>query len=394
MRAIAAISFLGACLWLAACSAQPTATPTFHAEGRPALLSDWGQISVAQGELVAADTVQHYELRVPLFTDYAQKYRTVWMPEGTSATYNPTEVFDFPIGTVITKTFYYTVPDGAEKLSGDVLKQQPVKLPLGDSVDLTHVRLLETRILAHRADGWVALPYVWNEAQTDATLKRTGDLMNLTLVDGDKTTDFAYVVPNANQCAGCHATNNTTREIKPIGPKARHLWGVELQDNDTVTPQLIHWENEGLLGGMKENIKSSSVESGPVNSIEELLDRVRKNNDAHSDGHTARAYLDINCSHCHSEVGPADTSGLHLTPDTPVGPHLGLCKTPIAAGRGTGNRQYGIVPGDADASILHYRIVSNKADIMMPELGRSLVHEEGAVLIRDWINAMEGDCAG
>jgi hypothetical protein len=29
---------------------------------------------------------------------------------------------------------------------------------------------------------------------------------------------------------------------------------------------------------------------------------------------------------------------------------------------------------------------------MMPELGRSVVHDEGVQLIRDWIAAMHGNC--
>jgi hypothetical protein len=29
---------------------------------------------------------------------------------------------------------------------------------------------------------------------------------------------------------------------------------------------------------------------------------------------------------------------------------------------------------------------------MMPELGRSLTHEEGVALIAEWIREMEGEC--
>lgn len=364
---------------LAACTAQPT--PTFHAEGNPKLLSDWGQLVVTGGKLSSAKDVQHYRLRNALFSDYALKHRTVWMPKGTSATYHETEAFDFPVGTVITKTFYYEVPPGVDRLSGHVLKLTQKPMAIGSGVDLKYVRLIETRILAHREEGWVALPYVWNDAQTDATLKRTGDLINLTLVDRRSETPFPYIVPNTNQCAGCHATNNTTREIKPIGPKKRHLFLAVADPGDPhLKMQLLNWKNDKLLTGLPNKFGIWNERPG-MNDWSHIEKK-------------ARDYLDINCSHCHSKTGPADTSGLHLTPDTPLGPHLGLCKTPIAAGRGTGDRAFGIVPGDADASILHYRMASNKADIMMPELGRSLVHEEGIKLIADWINDMDGSCEG
>jgi hypothetical protein len=35
---------------------------------------------------------------------------------------------------------------------------------------------------------------------------------------------------------------------------------------------------------------------------------------------------------------------------------------------------------------------TNDLGAMMPELGRGVIHEEGAGLIRDWIAAMEGGC--
>src|SRR5690606_31956754 len=61
----------------------------------------------------------------------------------------------------------------------------------------------------------------------------------------------------------------------------------------------------------------------------------------------ARAYLDVNCGHCHSATGPAITSGLWLDAQTQDRLKLGFCKQPIAAGKGTGNRLYDIVPGHA-----------------------------------------------
>ncbi len=34
----------------------------------------------------------------------------------------------------------------------------------GEKLDLTQVRLIETRLLVHQESGWQALPYVWNNA--------------------------------------------------------------------------------------------------------------------------------------------------------------------------------------------------------------------------------------
>ncbi len=39
-----------------------------------------------------------------------------------------------------------------------------------------------------------------------------------------------------------------------------------------------------------------------------------------------------------------------------------------------------------------YRMNSTSPAVAMPELGRSLIHDEGVQLIRDWISAQTGDC--
>jgi len=65
---------------------------------------------------------------------------------------------------------------------------------------------------------------------------------------------------------------------------------------------------------------------------------------------------------------------------------------PVAAGRGTGDHIFDIVPGHPEDSILPFRMGSREPGVMMPEQGRSTVHLEGLALIRDWIAAMPGQC--
>jgi hypothetical protein len=63
----------------------------------------------------------------------------------------------------------------------------------------------------------------------------------------------------------------------------------------------------------------------------------------------------------------------------------GIFKPPVAAGKGSGDLEYSIVPGHPENSILLYRMMSNDPGIMMPEVGRSVVHEEGVALISEYI---------
>lgn len=356
------------CCALAACSGERTFAPTDHAADPPTALSEWGMVRADGGQLIVNDGVTPYDLATPLFSDYALKLRTVWLPGGQTASYARDDAFDFPVGSVITKTFFYA------RSGDDVTISQPPPLSR-KTIPLGGYRLMETRILARRETGWVALPYVWNDAQSDAILKRTGDITPLTLVsnDGDRT-DFAYLVPNQNECAACHATNADTKEIQPIGMKARHL-----NKPSAFSPgfnQLDHWIASEILA-------APDVLNAATNAI--WTDANAPLNDG------ARAYLDINCSHCHNPNGAADTSGLNLEPNA-EGPALGVCKAPIAAGGGTGGRHVGIAPGAPDASILLFRMETTDPAAMMPELGRALAHEEGVALIRNWIAEMAGGC--
>ena len=68
---------------------------------------------------------------------------------------------------------------------------------------------------------------------------------------------------------------------------------------------------------------------------------------------------------------------------------LGIGKGPVAAGRGSGGLDVGIKPGDPDASILVFRMASTEPGVMMPELGRSLTHDEGLALIREYISGLK-----
>lgn len=364
-------------LGVAACGGSDQPEARFIAAGNPPLLSDWGQVGLSGGDLVLGENVVAYDMNTALFTDYAHKLRTIWMPDGTTARYREGDTLDFPVGTVITKTFYYPRIDGA--LGERVARTEDTSADFQDGrIEMDQVRLVETRILVHRENGWVALPYRWNEDQTEARLHRVGAIIPMTLIAEDGGEEaFNYVMPNTNQCAGCHAPDSNSRVISPIGPKPRHI-NRDFAYADMTQNQLVRLETAGFLEGLPDlgQVPRNAAWGDEHASLDAL----------------ARSYLDVNCSHCHSEVGPADTSGLFLEPDTPFGPSLGVCKLPIAAGSGTGNLPYDIVPGEPENSILVYRIDNVEPDEMMPELGRSTVHAEGLELVERWISEMTGSC--
>ncbi|OED43905.1 hypothetical protein ACH42_08910 [Endozoicomonas sp. (ex Bugula neritina AB1)] len=360
------------------CADKP---PLFKPTGDdyPEKLSEWNIYEISRKTLKLNHKVVPYDLNTPLFTDYASKLRTIWIPEGSRATFQENEI-SYPIGTIITKTFYYPVTVQKNRMGVKASEGGAELYTEKEGLPLDKVRLIETRILVHQEQGWFALPYVWNEAQTEAILEWAGDSKMLTLVHKDGSQeDFPYIVPDANQCGGCHAPESYQKDIQPLGPKVRHL-NRDFDYASGVSNQLDFWAEAGLLA---ENVDPEILPRNALWPVPREGETLK---------HQTRSYLDINCSHCHNTKGAGNTSGLFLALDTPYGASLGVCKPPIAAGRGSGNHSVAIKPGAGDESILLYRMNSKDPAVMMPELGRSLIHAGGVNLVRKWINDMDPEC--
>ena len=319
--------------------------------------------------MVLGEGVLPYDVNTPLFADYAQKLRTVWLPPGRSARFDADQAYDLPEGTLITKTFFYPTDGGvaqaAESWDGRL-----------EALDLARAHLVETRLLVRQAEGWEALAYVWRGAE--AWLSITGAIIPLPLAppDGGAARPVNYMVPSRNQCASCHVTGQDGDALMPIGLTTRQL-------------------NRGYGGGPGNQIADFQA-LGWLDGVPPATEWARNADWVDTDeslAHMARSYLDANCGHCHNPVGRADTTGLWLNTHHDTLRRLGLCKPPIAAGQGTGGRRYSIVPGQPDASILVFRMADDDPATRMPELGRSIVHRRGLAVVSDWIAALPNECA-
>ncbi len=277
---------------------------------------------------ITARWVWGYRLNTPLWSDGADKLRFVYIPEGKQVRANGDGLLDLPVGSALIKTF---------KFGG---------------------KLIETRVLLHRAEGWVALPYVWDADQQDARLTLGGKRIELAGPDGKP---ISYAVPNKNQCKECHGVAG---QVTPIGPKAYNLSATWLE--------WLH--NVGKLDRV------------PIVSKRIPLWEDRDHADA---ALAARGYLEANCAHCHNADGAASNSGLYLGWQQTDPIKLGIGKRPVAAGRGSGNLDFDVVPGDAAHSILYYRMASLEGGVAMPELGRSALDPAGLAAVQRWIGEMK-----
>jgi uncharacterized repeat protein (TIGR03806 family) len=304
------------------------------ADGYPPTLSAYRFFSDIRAR-TPAPRVTPYALNTPLFSDYAEKQRYLYVPAGRTAVYSATGVLDLPVGAALIKTFEYG--RGAA------------------------FRPIETRVLLHRATGWVALPYVWNADLSDAVLKRAGARLPVTFTDPSSTAhSISYAVPNQNQCKECHALGGA---ITPIGPTARNL-------NDGARLQAL--------------VAAKLLDRAPADAPR----LARWDDTAAPLDSRARAYLEVNCAHCHNPRGAASNSGLFLEHDRPAGAAIGIGKHPVAAGRGSGGLDVAIDPGHPERSILIHRLASTEPGVAMPELGRATTHAEGVALLTRWIATM------
>ncbi|MEL6926766.1 MAG: hypothetical protein AAFO94_22185, partial [Bacteroidota bacterium] len=212
-------------------------------------------------ELTPASDFHLLELSSVLFTDYAHKQRLVKIPEGTQMTRRSDGSIDYPNGTILTKTFFY-YHDERDKSLGR--------------------RIIETRLVIKEADTWNAATYLWDEAQRNATLKLDGLDTPVDWVDANGSRlSTMYHVPTENECMTCHQSNSS---MSPLGPTLRNLNRDVERDGNQVN-QITHLQSLGLIN------------SFPVGSLPTM---VNYKDVSVSLSQRGRAYLAMNCAHCHS----------------------------------------------------------------------------------------------
>ncbi|HJL16230.1 MAG TPA: SO2930 family diheme c-type cytochrome [Sandaracinaceae bacterium LLY-WYZ-13_1] len=317
----------------------------------PENLSSWGLFEDGATQ-TPREGVLPYEIVSPLFSDYATKHRFIQLPEGGQIAYTADGDWEYPVGTVLVKTFGFS-NDLRDPSAGE--------------------RIIETRLLVLEETGWEPYVYLWNEDATEAVHTPTGARVDVEWIHHDgEVRSIEYRVPNEIQCANCHGGAEPT---SPIGPRAEQL-DMAYDYGDGPENQLEHMASLGWFANAVPPAADRAPLAAPDDEAADLDAR-------------ARAYLDANCAHCHQDGGAAGQSGLWLNAHVTEPLQLGICKRPVAAGAGTGGRTYDIVPGAPDESVMVFRMESEEPGIKMPELPTVLSHAEGVALVREWIANME-----
>jgi uncharacterized repeat protein (TIGR03806 family) len=327
-------------------------------------LSDYHFFEGEMKNQIPSLNVLPYEPISSLFTDYAHKKRFVWLPNGMKATYNgDDQILELPVGAAIIKTFYY------------------------DNVQPSNTtKIIETRIMIRKSDGWIFADYVWNDEQTEAYLDLNGSIKNITFKDdNDVTRTVDYRIPNESQCIVCHKTKsyvdgNYVQKNIPIGIKPQNLNSLFNYGNETKN-QLTKWIDAGIL----TNDFSLPSETNTIVNYNDTSKPLEKR---------VRSYFDINCAHCHKEHGHCDYRPMNFAFSATNNnlTNMGVCVDTQDMQNFEPALSKIVTPGNIYRSMLYHRLNTVDETYRMPLHGRTVIHEEGVLLVEEWINSLTTPC--
>lgn len=273
-----------------------------------------------------------YAPNSPFWSDGADKERYFALPDGETITVKPDGDFDFPIGSVLVKSF---------------------------RVDQ---KLVETRLFVRHVDGdWGGYTYEWNDAQTDATLLPSNKTKTL-------SPGKSWYFPSRGECMSCH----TQASGRSLGLEIGQLNGdFVYPSTNRISNQLATLDKLALFAQPLQSPATLPAIPSPFGSAP--IDA------------RARAYLHTNCSHCHRPTGPGGGAMDLRYPSTFSGTRT--CN--IAPDRG----DFGVpgarllVPGSPLTSLLSLRLRATGPG-RMPPIGTKVTDTRGAQLVDDWIRSV------
>lgn len=319
-------------------------------------------------EQIPSEGVIPYDVNTVLYSDHSSKFRFIVLPEGEKIEFHDTDHWKFPVGTTLVKSFYFP-KDARDPSKGN--------------------RIVETRLMVMLGEGdWDTHTYRWNDEQTEATSFLVGTTIDVSWVDETgEAVDGKYRIPSKNDCRNCHqdyrqitegGVTQVVNRIAELGPRTRQL--NRLNDfGDGPVNQLKYYEQLGMF-------------TRPIPEPSSLPTLIDPKDDSQPLDLRARTYLEGNCAHCHNPGGAARNSALFLNIEERDPTTIGICKHPVAAGRGAGTFFYDIVPGKPEESIMPFRMNSMDPEIKMPEIPQTTIDHFGVELISEWIRQMDGDC--
>lgn len=297
----------------------------------PATLSETGLFSNLTTLTPVSGAIE-YDVNVNGWFDGANVRHFVSIPNDETISFDPAGDWDLPSGSVVVKHLMIAAEGNPEK-------------PFTTSV-----------LFRQESGNWQAANYYWNEQGTDATL--VTETVN---VNDGGLEPRTRAVQSAADCGSCH-TGSGSKD--PLGLHARQF-NTSFDYSGVVDNQLDAFNHVGMFSQTINESEDFAAYHAPDDTQASTTDR-------------ARAYMDVNCSHCHS------SSFMDLRFDTPLsGTRLIDITTTSEKAR--------LRPYDPDNSLIH--IYQTTDGNRMPK-GSRYTNPQADQLFRDWINGVDAEQVG
>jgi uncharacterized repeat protein (TIGR03806 family) len=304
----------------------------------PRTLTETGLFASVKDHTPAAGLIP-YDVNVPLWSDGAAKDRFLVLPEKGKVVFKDRDQWEFPIGTVLVKTFL---------LNTDLDKPD-------------EMRRLETRLLVHNPRGWEGYTYTWNEDQDEANLLADWPLTrNFDVNTATGPVKREWYFPSRSDCIACHTQNGgfvmglNTRQLNRV-----HAYG-KVKNN-----QIQVMDRLGIF---------SDPLPKPTGDLEAFPDWQAKEAPKAT---LARAYLDANCAMCHSPGGRGHAGGAAMD----MRFHEPLQEA-------FPGKTSWLTQGDPARSLLLKRMTTRHDNAQMPPLATNREDEEAVNVIYEWIKGL------
>ena len=286
-----------------------------------------------------ADGFVRYAVNVPLWSDGSQKQRFIRLPKGSQVRVQADGTYRFPDGVVFLKTFLRP---------GAVARDEKARL--------------ETRVIELRAGRWLAVTYVWNPTLTDALRVDEPHEQTYAVKVKGRSVERRWTFPGQSDCYRCHL------------PQAGFVLGFRPEQLDTPRPkdapaQLDRLVSQKLFDGDPRAMRPPFRDwHGPDREA------------------SARAYLDVQCAHCHRPDGPGNAT-IDLRASTPLAETGLLGAKPGQGDLGVKGARL-LLPGQPRRSILWLRM-GRTDENGMPNVAHGVPDQEALRRISTWIRSLK-----
>ena len=296
---------------------------------------------------------RQFSPQYPLWSDGAVKTRWVYLPPDTVIDTRNDAAWEFPVGTRFWKEFSF------------------------------NGRKVETRMLwKATASDWVAVSYMWNDAQTDALLASDRGEPGVATITGTRR----HSIPAVSDCLTCHGAKRT----EPLGFNPLQL----STDRDT---NAIHGEPLAPSILTLRTLVDERRLSPERTDLVATPPRIRT---ASADTRTVLGYFTANCGSCHRGDGEMAVQVPSLRYSDVM--HDG----DATALRLVGRRTDWHVPGSQDGtsvlldpvaperSAMLYRMRSRSPSSQMPPLGTVVRDQQAVDALARWISGVLASLIG